>query len=111
MNYIWHNLSVEKIFQILKTNKNGLVEKEVEERLTKYGKNELPRKESFSLFKIVLDQFKSPLIYILLIAAGISLILKELNWRPSISFLDGLKETVSWYINNENWWRKIKNKN
>ncbi len=77
MNYIWHNLNIKKIYQILKTDNQGLTEKEVKERLVKYGQNKLPQKENFSILKIILDQFKSPLIYILLIAAGISLVLKE----------------------------------
>ncbi len=41
-------------------------------------------------------------------AIDCSLISKELNWRPNILFSDGLKETVSWYINNEDWWRSLK---
>jgi dTDP-glucose 4,6-dehydratase len=29
----------------------------------------------------------------------------DLGWTPSISFEDGLKQTVRWYIENEDWWR------
>jgi dTDP-glucose 4,6-dehydratase len=32
----------------------------------------------------------------------------EIGWRPVISFDEGLRETVQWYINNESWWRRIK---
>lgn len=41
-------------------------------------------------------------------AIDYSLIEKELNWRPEISFLEGLKKTIDWYIKNESWWRKLK---
>ena len=27
----------------------------------------------------------------------------ELGWRPSVTFEQGLKETVSWYLNNKEW--------
>jgi dTDP-glucose 4,6-dehydratase len=27
----------------------------------------------------------------------------ELGWRPAYTFEDGLRETISWYIENENW--------
>jgi dTDP-glucose 4,6-dehydratase len=33
---------------------------------------------------------------------------KELGWKPEMNFKDGLKKTVKWYKNNEDWWRKIK---
>lgn len=34
---------------------------------------------------------------------------RELGWEPQTSFDDGLWETVHWYKENENWWKKIKN--
>jgi dTDP-glucose 4,6-dehydratase len=32
----------------------------------------------------------------------------ELGWEPQIDFENGLKETVMWYKNNQDWWKKIK---
>ena len=32
---------------------------------------------------------------------------KELSWRPSRTFEQGLAETVRWYLQNESWWRPI----
>ena len=40
-----------------------------------------------------------------------SKILKDLSWKPSISFEDGLLKTVKWYIDNEWWWKPIIEKN
>ncbi|RKY30949.1 MAG: dTDP-glucose 4,6-dehydratase [Candidatus Omnitrophota bacterium] len=34
--------------------------------------------------------------------------LKKLGWEPLFKFEDGLEKTVNWYIENEWWWRKIK---
>lgn len=31
----------------------------------------------------------------------------ELGWRPSVTFEEGLEQTVQWYLDNENWWRKL----
>lgn len=31
----------------------------------------------------------------------------ELGWRPSRSFDDGLRETVRWYLDNQQWWKRI----
>ncbi|MBT4349293.1 dTDP-glucose 4,6-dehydratase [bacterium] len=33
---------------------------------------------------------------------------KELNWKPKIDFSTGLTNTVEWYKNNTNWWKKLK---
>ena len=36
--------------------------------------------------------------------------IRKLGWAPSPDFQRLLEETVNWYIDNENWWRKIKEK-
>jgi len=33
---------------------------------------------------------------------------KELGWLPEVKFTEGIKETVDWYLANEQWWRDIK---
>jgi dTDP-glucose 4,6-dehydratase len=30
---------------------------------------------------------------------------RELRWKPRIDFESGLKQTVDWYVNNEEWWK------
>lgn len=32
---------------------------------------------------------------------------RELGWRPQETFESGMKKTVSWYLNNEKWWRSV----
>ena len=27
----------------------------------------------------------------------------ELNWQPSLQFEEGLKKTISWYLDNQEW--------
>jgi len=41
-------------------------------------------------------------------AIDFSKIENELGWKPKHDFGQGLKETVEWYKNNENWWRRVK---
>ncbi len=31
----------------------------------------------------------------------------ELGWRPGVTLADGLRKTVRWYLENENWWRDL----
>jgi dTDP-glucose 4,6-dehydratase len=32
----------------------------------------------------------------------------ELGWKPKYTFETGIKETVEWYLDNQEWWKKIK---
>jgi len=31
----------------------------------------------------------------------------ELGWKPTISFDEGLLQTINWYLENERWWKRI----
>ncbi|MFC1789784.1 cation-translocating P-type ATPase [Patescibacteria group bacterium] len=74
----WHNLDIEKIKRILGTDiKEGLREKEVDSKRKKFGKNVISSEKVLSGLAIFLNQFKSPLIYILLIAGTITLLFKD----------------------------------
>lgn len=35
--------------------------------------------------------------------------IKKLGWKPKYKFDDALKKTVKWYIENQWWWKKIRN--
>jgi dTDP-glucose 4,6-dehydratase len=34
----------------------------------------------------------------------------ELGWRPSVTVEEGLARTVDWYLENEDWWRALQNR-
>lgn len=73
----WYTLESQKILEKLDTNKDGLSNGSIKERLAKYGYNKLPVTKPDSYFKILVDQFKSPVIYILMIAAVIVLVMGD----------------------------------
>jgi len=80
---LWHNLSWKEAVEKLNSDsQKGLNEREVKSRQEKFGKNSIPKELSFSSLRIFLEQFKSPLIYILIIAGIVTLVLKE--WTDSI---------------------------
>mgnify|MGYP001824609662 CR=1 FL=1 len=31
-----------------------------------------------------------------------------LGWKPEVSFEEGMKKTVEWYVNNRGWWERVK---
>jgi dTDP-glucose 4,6-dehydratase len=35
-------------------------------------------------------------------------IMTELGWKPQYTFDKGIEETIQWYINNKDWWKRIK---
>lgn len=35
----------------------------------------------------------------------------ELGWRPSVTVEEGLAKTVRWYLDNEDWWRALQDRN
>ncbi len=69
----FYNQSIEDSSESLNTKINrGLTNEEVQERLEKYGPNELKGKEKKSFWIVFLQQFKSFMIIVLIIAAIIS---------------------------------------
>ncbi|MEK7195488.1 MAG: HAD-IC family P-type ATPase, partial [Patescibacteria group bacterium] len=77
--FAWHSLSLEETEKELNTNFHvGLSSEESKRRLEASGPNELPLKRGDSIFLIFLRQFRSPLIYILLLAAAVVLWMNEI---------------------------------
>lgn len=73
----WHNLEASETITSLNSSASGLSQEEAQKRLEQFGPNELIEKEKISPWAIFLEQFKSVLIIILLIAVVLSAILGE----------------------------------
>ncbi|OGA57160.1 MAG: ATPase [Betaproteobacteria bacterium RIFCSPLOWO2_12_FULL_65_14] len=72
-----HALSAEEALRALGTDARGLQPGEAAARLARFGRNALPRPRAPGLGAVFLRQFKSPLIYVLLAAALVSLLLRD----------------------------------
>jgi len=81
----YYNLNIDKVFEALGSNENGLESKESQLRLNKYGKNKLAETKKKSQILKFLEQFKDLMIIILLLSALISFILSIVN---NESFID-----------------------
>jgi len=55
----------------------GLTSQEAEKRLEQFGANEITREESRAAWRLALDQFKSPLVLVLIFACVLSILLGE----------------------------------
>lgn len=74
----WHALKVTDVLALQKSNLlQGLSQAEAEARLVQFGPNQLPEPKMRSVVAIFLNQFLSPLIYLLLVAAGIAFFMGE----------------------------------
>ena len=73
----FHTKNIEQAFSILKASTSGLTNEEVKKRQEQFGLNILPSKPDLTLFAHFLQQFKSPIIYILLLATFMALIIQE----------------------------------
>lgn len=70
-------LSIEETYKKFQTSAHGISEEEAKKRLVIYGRNEITTKKISSWF-IFFRQFRSPLIYLLLVASLISLLLGQI---------------------------------
>ncbi len=97
----FYNLTIESVLKELKANKDGLSFNEAKKRFNKYGPNKLEEAKPFSRLAILLDQLKSPFIYILLIAGFISLLLKEYIDMGVIFSAVFLNTIIGWFQENK----------
>jgi magnesium-transporting ATPase (P-type) len=68
----WHTFSPEVTSEVLTSTEQGLSQREAQQRLTKAGFNKLTPAASRGPLKRFFSQFHNVLIYVLLIAAGVT---------------------------------------
>ena len=77
---MWQTLRKEEVLKKLSTDeKQGLTEKEVQERQAKYGKNKLQEKKKESFIVKFIKQFNDFMIIILIIASIISAVVSKMQ--------------------------------
>ena len=73
----FYTKNIDKTLLSLESNTSGLQSLEVTQRQERYGLNILPSEPEMTLLAHFLQQFKSPIIYILLLAAFMALTIEE----------------------------------
>lgn len=71
----YSTLTPEDVLKEVRSSRNGLRDRDAQERLARSGPNELPKDKQTHPLIVFLRQFNSPLIYIVMIAAAISAII------------------------------------
>jgi Ca2+-transporting ATPase len=75
MGIAWHAMTVEDVFQALKSGRQGLDSEEAKRRLQEYGFNELKEKEQRTALGMFLEGFKDVFIMLLIVATVLSAII------------------------------------
>jgi len=83
----WHNLDNQEIIKLLNSSLEGINSKELEKRLLKYGKNELPKQKKDSIFEIVFRELKNPIVLLLIVTIFFCLIVNEYVDAIAVSFI------------------------
>ncbi|MBG1269703.1 cation-translocating P-type ATPase [Nostoc sp. WHI] len=79
---VWHSLEVDKALDLLDSNADsGLTPQDIQQRLEKYGPNELQEVAGRSTWEILLDQFKNIMLLMLIGVALISGLIDLWGWR------------------------------
>ncbi|MBT8320910.1 MAG: cation-transporting P-type ATPase, partial [Eudoraea sp.] len=88
-----YSIGVARVLQLLESNDHmGLSSSEVKKRISRFGKNHIPEKGPKKKLFILADQFKDPIIYILVVAFLLALILGD--WAESVAILIVILITV-----------------
>ena len=85
---IAHKLSIkaDDIAKLMHVNlQTGLKESSINERITKYGLNSYAAQKQKSIWLILFEQFKSPIILLLVVAAGFSFFFED--WLEGFSII------------------------
>jgi P-type Mg2+ transporter len=71
------SLSTDQVLQQMHSTTAGLSRQDAKQRLSEFGANSLKQKHKSSAWMLLLNQFKSPIILILIFAAVLSIFLKD----------------------------------
>jgi Ca2+-transporting ATPase len=86
--------NVEKIAQFFHTDvERGLTEDEIRKKIEKYGLNSYKAQKQKNIFLILVDQFKSPIVVLLVVAATFSFLFE--HWLEGFSILGVLFITAA----------------
>jgi len=84
----WHSLLAQEVFSALEASAGGLSTSEAARRLAQVGPNELAARKKKPAWMLFLEQFKSFLLIILILAAVVSGVLAVMGegYLPSTSY-------------------------
>ncbi len=80
-------LTEKELLKKFKTSISGLTTKEAGDRLKKYGLNVIPKKKKDSIFKLIFNELKDPIILLLIVTVIFSFLINEIIDAIAIIFI------------------------
>lgn len=96
-NQVWHADKLQGVLRSLEATEHGLTGAEAAARLEKYGPNRLPQQPPPTWWQILLRQFQSPLIYILVAAAVVAIIAGDFKDAGFIGLVLAINALIGGY--------------
>ena len=91
------DLDIQQLMIELKSSSEGLSIAEANSRLEQYGPNILKDESHISTFSLLIKQFKSSLVYLLLVASALSFALKDIRDGVIIAMILFINTGLSFY--------------
>ena len=98
---MFYKKETKEVLQELHTSENGLNNNEVQKRKEKYGRNELPKKKRETVWHIFFNEFKDPIVILLMVAILASFIVGEVMDAVAILFIVLLDACMGTYQENK----------
>ncbi|HIQ94879.1 TPA: HAD-IC family P-type ATPase [Candidatus Ventrenecus stercoripullorum] len=98
---MFYKKETEEVLQELHTSENGLNNNEVQKRKEKYGRNDLPKKKRETVWHIFFNEFKDPIVILLMVAILASFIVGEVMDAVAILFIVLLDACMGTYQENK----------
>ena len=92
-----YNLNTEEIFRKFSVTKKGLTQKEADERIKKFGSNNVQKKQNWSWFSILLHQLNDALVWILLVAGALAFLFGEYRDTTIIFLIVLINATIGFF--------------
>ncbi len=98
-DFNFHATTVEEAAVALNSDVlQGLTTNQVKERLEQFGLNSITEAKTISAFQILVNQFKNPIVFLLLFAAGMSFWFKEWLDGSAILFVIFINAAIGFYM-------------
>ncbi len=91
---MWHDKTIADIVKSLGSSLHGLTSDEAKRRLDEVGPNEIKQEKKISPWALLLSQFKSILVIILLVAVALSAVIGIVNWEPGAGLPEEITDAI-----------------
>src|SRR6266567_339084 len=92
-----YNLTKAEVLKKFEASEKGLTSQEAQARLKKYGPNAVAKKQSWSWFSLLLNQFNDALVWILLVAGFLSFLFVEYRDTTIILLIVAINASIGFF--------------